>query len=95
MSCHTIFCGKSAESKQIVRSDHTSSVSVLKVYRPWLGQTIWEDNVWGIWGIFGQFISTHFVTERIRDCVSVVHAYYNESGIKRKKEDSMTQFGEY
>ena len=36
LSCHTIFCGKSAESKQIVRSDHTSSVSVLKVYRPWV-----------------------------------------------------------
>ena len=26
----------------------------------WLGQTIWADKSWGIWGIFGQFISTHF-----------------------------------
>jgi hypothetical protein len=25
-----------------------------------LGQTIWADKFWGIWGIFGQFISTHF-----------------------------------
>ena len=38
LSCHTIFCGKSAESKQIVRSDHTSGVSVLKVYQPWSQQ---------------------------------------------------------
>jgi hypothetical protein len=25
-----------------------------------LGQTIWADKCWGIWGIFSQFISTHF-----------------------------------
>ena len=25
-----------------------------------LGQTIWVDKFWGIWGIFGRFISTHF-----------------------------------
>ena len=24
------------------------------------GQTIWADEVWGIWGIFGRFISTQF-----------------------------------
>ena len=41
------------------------------------------------------YLGFEFVQQRIRDCVSVVHAYYNESGIKRKKEDSMTQFGEY
>ena len=28
-----------------------------------LGQTIWADKFWGIWGIFGRFISTHFGTE--------------------------------
>ena len=27
-----------------------------------LGQTIWADKFWGIWGIFGQFIGTHFST---------------------------------
>ena len=27
-----------------------------------LGQTIWADKFWGIWGIFKQFISTHFGT---------------------------------
>ena len=27
-----------------------------------LGQRIWEDNFWGIWGIFGRFISTDFGT---------------------------------
>ena len=27
-----------------------------------LGQTIWADKFWGIWGIFGRFISTHFGT---------------------------------
>jgi hypothetical protein len=25
-----------------------------------LGQTIWAVKVWGIWGLTGQFISTHF-----------------------------------
>ena len=25
-----------------------------------LGQTNWADKVWGIWGIFGRTISTHF-----------------------------------
>ena len=25
-----------------------------------LGQTNWADKFWGIWGIFGQTISTHF-----------------------------------
>ena len=27
-----------------------------------LEQTNWNENVWGIWGIFGQFISKHFGT---------------------------------
>ena len=27
-----------------------------------LGQTIWADKFWGIWGIFDRFISTHFGT---------------------------------
>ena len=27
-----------------------------------LGQTIWADKFWGIWGILEQFISTHFGT---------------------------------
>ena len=27
-----------------------------------LGLTIWADKYWGIWRIFGQFISTHFGT---------------------------------
>ena len=25
-----------------------------------LGQTIWADKFWGIWGFFSRFISTHF-----------------------------------
>ena len=31
-----------------------------------LGQTNWAEKYWGIWGIFGQFISTHFSTVVIR-----------------------------
>jgi hypothetical protein len=27
-----------------------------------LGQTIWADKFWNIWGVFGQFISIHFGT---------------------------------
>ena len=33
-----------------------------------LGQTIWADTFWGIWGIFGQFINTHFVTVQWVPC---------------------------
>ena len=29
-----------------------------------LEQTIWADKFWGIWGLFGRFISTHFGTLR-------------------------------
>ena len=32
------------------------------MYISGLGQTIWADKFWSIWGIFGQFISTHFGT---------------------------------
>ena len=35
-----------------------------------LGQTNWADKFWGIWGIFGQTISTHFDTLK-----SFVHVY--------------------
>ena len=27
-----------------------------------LGQTIWAENFWAIWGILGRFVSTHFGT---------------------------------
>jgi hypothetical protein len=27
-----------------------------------LGQTIWADKFWGVWGIFGRFINTYFGT---------------------------------
>ena len=32
----------------------------LKLQTFGFGQTDWADKVWGIWGIFGRFISTHF-----------------------------------
>ena len=31
-----------------------------------VGQTIWADKFWGIWVIFGHFISTHFGTGPIK-----------------------------
>ena len=34
----------------------------IKIPNFWAWQTIWADKFWGIWGIFGQFISTHFGT---------------------------------
>jgi hypothetical protein len=32
---------------------------------PVLGLSRWTDNFWGIWGILGQFISTHFGAESL------------------------------
>ena len=34
----------------------------IKISNFWLGQTIWADEFWGIWGIFSRFIGTHFDT---------------------------------
>ena len=34
----------------------------LKLQTFGFGQTDWADKVWGIWGIFGRFIITHFCT---------------------------------
>ena len=40
-----------------------------------LGQTIWADNFWGNWGIFGQLISTHF-------CFPLINHYlYKKLGL--------------
>ena len=36
-----------------------------------LAQTIWADKFWGIWGIFGRFISTHFVAVSSLSMLSV------------------------
>ena len=37
-----------------------------------VGQTIWADKFLGIWGIFGQFISTHFGTVSHSPYISIV-----------------------
>ena len=37
----------------------------IEIPKYWLGQTIWADTFWGIWGIFGWFISPHFDTASV------------------------------
>jgi hypothetical protein len=41
-------------------TDAQSSLFSLKSRTCRLGQTNWADKFWGIWGIIGQTISTHF-----------------------------------
>ena len=43
-------------------TDAQWSLFSLKSRTSGLGQTIWADKFWGIWGIFSRFISTHFGT---------------------------------
>ena len=40
-------------------------------------QNFWADTLWGIWGIFGQIISTHFGT--VSPCFPLFnHHFYKE-----------------
>ena len=41
-----------------------------------LGQTNWAYKFWGIWGIFGQTISTHFCTVSPLFMVSIIHPLF-------------------
>ena len=41
-----------------------------------LGQTIWADKFWDIWGIFGRFISTHFGT--VCPCFLLINHYFDK-----------------
>ena len=43
-------------------TDAQRSLFSLKYQTFGLGQAIWADKFWGIWGIYGQFISTNFAT---------------------------------
>ena len=41
-----------------------------------LGQTNWADKFWGIWGIFGQTISTHFGTVSPLSMFSIIQPLF-------------------
>ena len=49
-----------------------------------LGQTNWADKFWGIWGIFGRFISTHFGTVSPLNCP---YAIMNPLGLQPPMND--------
>ena len=40
------------------------------------GQTNWADKVWGIWGIFGRTISTHFGTVSPLSMFSIIQPLF-------------------
>ena len=42
----------------------------------WLGQTFWAEIFWGIWGIFGQNISTHFGTVSFLSMFSITQLLF-------------------
>ena len=52
----------SANSAKITDYGRPMKLFPLKSQIFGLGQIIWADKFWGIWGILGQFISTHFGT---------------------------------
>jgi len=41
-----------------------------------LGQAIWADKFWGIWGIFDRFISTHFGTVSPLSMFSIIQPLF-------------------
>ena len=56
--CHQIYMTSNKGYKSTVQWSLFSLKS--RTFR--LGQTNWADKFWGIWGIFGKTISTHFGT---------------------------------
>ena len=57
MECFELLCTVQAQT-----TDAQRSLFSLKSRTFGLGQTNWADKFWGLWGIFGQTISTHFGT---------------------------------
>ena len=58
--------GKQEESISNLKTKNKHSVrtptETFFIFTFGLGQSNWADKFWGIWGIFGQTISTHFGT---------------------------------
>jgi hypothetical protein len=44
----------------------------IEIQNFWLGQKSWADKFWGIWGILGQNISTHFGTVSSLSMFSII-----------------------
>jgi hypothetical protein len=47
---------------QVMDYGHPERAFFQKSHTFGLGKTNWAEKFWGIWGIFSQFISTHFGT---------------------------------
>ena len=43
-----------------------------------IGQTNWADKFWGIWGIFGRTISTHFGTVSPLSMFSIIQPFFSK-----------------
>ena len=54
-----------------------------------LGQTNWAEKFWGIWGIFGRFINTHFGT------VSPFSMFYINQSLFLQKTKSLNPNPKY
>ena len=53
-------CNAMAKKHNSITTDYGCPIFSLKSRTFGLGQTNWANKFWGIWGIFGQTISTHF-----------------------------------
>ena len=60
-SAYILFCRRNAQTHGL-RTSNVALIFSLKSQTFGLGQTILGDNFWGIWGIFGQLVSTDFGT---------------------------------
>ena len=48
----------------------------IEIQNCWVGGTNWADEFWGIWGIVGQIISSHFGTVSPLSKFSVIHPLF-------------------
>ena len=80
---HTVTCLKIEMSRlvdwawfQPRTTDAQWSIFTSKSRTFGLGQTNWADKFWGIWGIFGQTISTHFGTVSPLSMFSIIQPLF-------------------
>ena len=50
----------------------------IEIQNFWDGQTNWVDKFWGIWGIFGRTISTHFGTVSPFFMFSIIQSLFQQ-----------------
>ena len=63
-------------TKHRLRTPNAMKPFFIEIQNFWVGQTDWADKFWGIWGIFGQTISTHFCTVNLLFIFSIIQPLF-------------------